>query len=167
MNDDRAGLGQVAAALGEGRAHLAGGAVAVVGQDLDDDRDAARPVALVADLVVDLGVAAGRLLDRALDIVLRHVLRARGEHRGAQARIHGRVGQPQLGRDGDFARELAEQLGLRRVLPPLAVHDVLELRMSGHGLLPRLLNDARPPAPDLATSETRRYVGKCIDIGAL
>ena len=38
----RAGLGQVAAGLGEGRAHLAGGAVAVVGQRLDDDRDAAR-----------------------------------------------------------------------------------------------------------------------------
>ena len=39
-------------------AHFAGGAVAVVGQRLDDDGDAARAVALVADLVVVLAVAA-------------------------------------------------------------------------------------------------------------
>ena len=57
----RAGLGEVAAGLGEGRAHVAGGAVLVVGQHLDDDRDAARPIALVAHLVVVLGVAALRL----------------------------------------------------------------------------------------------------------
>ena len=54
----RAGVGEVAAVLGEDRAHFAGGAVAVVGQRLDDHRDAARPVALVADLVVALGVGA-------------------------------------------------------------------------------------------------------------
>ena len=104
-----------------------GGAVAIVGQHLDDDGDAAGPVALVADLVIDLGVAAQRLLDGALDIVLGHVLGPRRDDGGAQPRIHGGIGQPQLGRDGDFAGELAEQLGPHRVLPPLAVHDVLEL----------------------------------------
>jgi hypothetical protein len=131
----RAGLGKIAAGLGEGRAHLAGRAIAVVGQHLDDDGDAARSVALVADLVVALGVAAGCLLDRAVDVVLGHVLGARGEHRRAQARIHGGVGQAELGGDGDFTRELAEQLGFHRILPPLAVHDVLELGMAGHDLL--------------------------------
>src|SRR5262249_4338655 len=35
------------------------------------------------------------------------------------------------------AREFAEQLGLGGILPPLTVHDVLELRMSGHGGLQR------------------------------
>jgi len=41
-------------------------------------------------------------------------------------------GWPHLGRDGDFPRQLAEQLRLLRILPALAVHDVLELGMSGH-----------------------------------
>ena len=43
-----------------------------------------------------------------------------------------RVGQADLGRHRDLARELGEQLGAERVLPPLAVHDVLELGMAGH-----------------------------------
>jgi len=123
----RAGLGQVAAALGEDRAHLAGGSVAVVGQDLDDDGDAARTVALVANLVVAFRFAAGRLLDGALDRILRHVLGTGRDDGGTQARVHARIGRSHLGRDRDLARQLAEQLGLDRVLPPLAVHDVLEL----------------------------------------
>ena len=65
--------------------------------------------------------------------------------------IHRRVGQAELRRHGDFARELAEQLGLLRVLPALAVHDVLELGMSGHRLVPgRPVRDfarARSPPP--------------------
>ncbi len=128
----RAGLGEVAAGLGEVGADVGGGAVAVVGQRLDDDGDAAGAIALVADLVIVLAVIAGGLLDGALDIVLGHVFGARCDHSGPQPRIHRRVGGAELGRDGDFARELAKQLGLLRVLPPLAVHDVLELGMSGH-----------------------------------
>ena len=54
----RAGLGEVAAVLVKLARTSPAGAVAVVGQHLDDHRDAARPVALVADLVVALGVAA-------------------------------------------------------------------------------------------------------------
>ena len=118
--------------LGEDRADRAAGAVAVVGKRLDDHRHATRPVALVADRFVVVGVAARRLLDRALDVVLGHVLGARGLNGEAQARVHVRVGQPCLGRNRDLARELGKQLGARRVLAPLAVHDVLELRMAGH-----------------------------------
>src|SRR5271156_7013840 len=83
---DRAGLGKVAAALGEGRPHLAGRAVAVVGQHLDDDGDAAGAVALVAGFLIALRIAAGRLLDGALDIVLRHVFGAGGPAWGGPAR---------------------------------------------------------------------------------
>jgi len=151
---DRAGLGEVAAGFGEGRAHLARGAVAVVGQDLDDDGDAARPIALVADFVIALGVAAGGLLDGAVDIVLGHVLRARRQYRGPQAWVHGGIGQAQLGRDRDLARELAEQLGFHLILPPLAVHDVLELGMAGHALLlDDLLLDGPPRASESAIGE--------------
>ena len=61
-----------AAGLGEAGAHVRGGAVAIVGQRLDDDGDAAWPVALVADLVIVLRIAARGLLDRPVDVVLRH-----------------------------------------------------------------------------------------------
>ena len=131
-----AGLGQRAARFGEIGAHFAGGAVAVVGQRLDDDRDAAGRIALVAHLVVILALAAGRLFDGALDVVLGHVLGAGCEHGGAQARVHGRVGQAELRRHGDFARELGEDLGAHRILLALFVHDVLELTVPGHEPVP-------------------------------
>src|SRR5262245_59847357 len=47
----RARLTEIAAELGEDRAHLACGAVAIVGQRLDDDADAAGAEALVAHLL--------------------------------------------------------------------------------------------------------------------
>jgi hypothetical protein len=120
------------AVLGEGGAHFAGGAVVIVGKRLDDHGDAARPVTLVADFVIAFGIVAGRLFDGALNIVLRHVLGTGGQDGGAQARIERRVGQAHFGRHCDFARELAEQLGAHLILAPLAVHDVLELGMTGH-----------------------------------
>jgi hypothetical protein len=128
-------LAELAAVLAEQRAHVGGGAVAVVGQRLDDERHAARCQALVAHLVVGyaffLPAAAA---DRALDIFLRHVHRARGENRGAQARV--RVGVRALARgDHDLAHELAEQPGALLILRALAVHDVGELRMAGHGVV--------------------------------
>ena len=106
--------------LGEVRADAAGGAVAVVGQRLDDHGDAARAIALVAHLLVVLGVAAHRLLDGALDIVLGHVLGARVLDGEAQARIHVRVGRAHLRRDGDFAGELGEELRAPRIGRALA-----------------------------------------------
>src|SRR5918993_1983143 len=129
---DRAGLGEVAAALREHGADAGGGAVAVVGHRLDNEGRAARTVALVADLLIGLGVAALRLLDRTVDVVLRHVLGLGGEDRGAEAWVEGRIGGAELRRDGDLAGELAEELGALRVHLALLVHDVLELGMSGH-----------------------------------
>ena len=99
------------------------------------DGGAARAVALVADLVVVLGVAARALLDGALDVVLGHVLGPGRQDRGAQARVHVRIGHAHLGRDRDFAGELGEELRPDGVDAALAVHDVLELGMSGHGSL--------------------------------
>jgi len=90
-------------------------------------------LSLVA-IVVVLGVAALRLSDRPLDDVLGHVLGACREDRRTEPRVERRVGLAELRSGGDFAGELAEQLGARLILAPLAVHDVLELRMSGHDL---------------------------------
>ena len=69
--------------LAERVAHVAAGAVAVVGQRLDEHRDAAGAVALVEDGLVALGVGAlaGAALDRALDVVL--------GHRGVLGLLHG------------------------------------------------------------------------------
>src|SRR3546814_2267716 len=65
---DRTRLSQGAAVLAEGGAHLAGRAVAIVGQRLDDDGDAAGAVAFVAHLfIVGVVLAAGRTLDGPLD----------------------------------------------------------------------------------------------------
>jgi len=82
-----------------------------------------------------LAVAAARLLHRALDRILRHVLLPGGDDGRAQPGIHGGIGQAHLGRNRDFARQLAEQFRLLGILPALAVHDVLELGMAGHGCL--------------------------------
>ena len=44
------------------------------------------------------------------------------------------VGRAELGGDGDFARQLREELRAPRVGGALPVHDVLELRMTGHAI---------------------------------
>ncbi len=130
---DAVGFAEIAAGLGEGGADVAGGAVAVVGQRLDDDGDAAGAIALVAHLLVVLALAAaGAALDRALDRVLGHVGLARRDHRRAQPRIGVGVGQAAARRGGQFADELGEDLGALFVLRALAVHDVLELGMTSH-----------------------------------
>src|SRR5262249_23132121 len=67
------------------------------------------------------------------DVVLGHVLGAGGQNCGAQARVHVRIRHAELRRDRDLAGELGEQPGARRILAHLAMHDVLELGMSGHG----------------------------------
>ena len=59
-----------------------------------------------------------------------------GDDRRPQAGVHGRVGRPELGRHRDFPRQLAEQLRLLGVLPPLAVLDVGPFGMSGHDAFP-------------------------------
>ena len=106
---DRAGAGQLAAGLGEHRADLGGGPVAIVGLRLDEDRDAARAVALVDDLLELLGVAAaGRLVDRALDVVGGHVDRA-GLLDGEPEPVVGvRVAAALPRRDADLAGDLGE-----------------------------------------------------------
>ena len=130
---DAVGLAERTAGLGKGGADFAGGAVAVVGQRLDDDSGAARPIAFIADLVKSgVGLAAGAAADRAIDGVLGHVGLARRQHRGAQARVCRRIGQPGAGRRRQFPDDLGKDLGALFVLRTFPVHDVFELGMASH-----------------------------------
>ena len=81
--------------LGEGGAHFGGGTVAVVGQRLDDQGNAAGTVALVPHFLVIGVVATGTAtLHRAVDPILGHILCPSRDDGRAQARIGGRVRQP-------------------------------------------------------------------------
>ena len=128
----RAGLAEIAAELGEDRAHLACGAVAIVGERLDDHADAAGAEALVAHVLVIRPAGLKALLDGPLDIVLWHVHGARRRDRGPEPRVHGGVRHAHLRRGGDFAAELGEELGSLLVLGAFAELDVFELRMASH-----------------------------------
>src|SRR5262249_58570830 len=103
-------LAEIAAELGEDRAHLARRAVAVVGERLDDHADAAGAEALVAHLLVIGAARLLALLDGPLDIVLWHVLGACCLNRGPEPRVHGGVRHAHLRRGGDFAAELGKDL---------------------------------------------------------
>ena len=116
----------------ERRAHGGGGAVAIVGQRLHDDRAAAGAIALIAHFLVIFIVARRCLVDRALNIVLGHGLRLGRIHRKAQTRVHVHIGRAHLGRDRDFTAELGKQIGAFFVLRTLAVHDILEFGMACH-----------------------------------
>src|SRR3546814_18890907 len=100
---------------------LRGGAIAVVGERVDDHRHAARAVALVPHLLV-IGVvtATGTLLDRPLAVVLRHVLLAGRLDRRPQRRVRCRV-VAGLGGDLQLAGQPRDDLGALLTLPPFAV----------------------------------------------
>jgi hypothetical protein len=119
--------------LGEDAPHVAGSAVAVVGQRFDDHRNAVWAVTLVTDLLIGLAAILTRAaFDGAIDRVLGHVGVARGDHSGAQARVCIDVGQATARGRHYFANELGEKLAPLGVLLAFAVHDVFELGMAGH-----------------------------------
>ena len=158
---DRAAGAQVAAVFGKRSAHVGGGAVAVVGQRFHDDRHAAGAIALVAHFLVVLGIALGGLVDRPLDVVLGHRLRLGGVDRGAQARVHVRVGHAHLGGHGDLAGELGELRRALLVLRALAMHDVLEFGMAGHGSTSAAGWKWRGPYTRRAPATTGVVVNRC------
>ena len=129
----RAGLGERAAVAGEGVLHLGAGAVAVVGERLDVDRDAVRRVALVVHLLVgDALELTGPPLDRPLDVVLGHRGVARLLHHRAQRRVALDVAAALARRDLDLAGEPGEDLAPRRVGRALRVLDRMPLGMPAH-----------------------------------
>ena len=97
---------QVAAVLAHGVAHFADRAVAVGGDDLNQNADAARAIAFKGDFIVLLTFElAGAAEDGALDIVVRHVLVFAGENRGTEAGIGIGIAAADASGDGDFAND--------------------------------------------------------------
>src|SRR5690606_22193893 len=112
---------EVAAVLAEHVPDLADRAVAVVGEGLDQHRDAARAVALVEDLFEVAALAAAeRALDGALDVVEGHVVGLGGRERVLQRQVDtGVTAAASAHRGLDRADVLADDL------PALTVEDRL------------------------------------------
>src|SRR5438445_9471438 len=114
---------------------FAGGAVFVVGEDLDDHRRPARTVRFVLGLLVrDARLLTGAATNRALDVVGGHVVRLGVGDDRPQSRVHVGVAAAGPRRDGqlfDEARENLPALGVRRAL---LVLDRMPLGMAGHVL---------------------------------
>src|ERR1700691_1391568 len=134
---DRAGLAERATVLGEGVAHVGAGAVAVVGDGLDEHRHPARAVALVEHGLQGRCLAlaaAGPLGDRPFDVVLGHRgffgLADRQLERGIAVGVSPAVARG----DRDGAGEFGELLTAAGVDDRLLVLDRGPLGVSGHGL---------------------------------
>jgi len=130
---DRARGAEVAAILLDQAADVGDGAVPVIRQCVDQDRDAARAVSLVGHLVVrDAFEIARALLDGAVDVVGRHAVLARRQHRGPETRIGVDVAAAETRGNGDLLDQLGEQLAAPGILQSLLVLDRAPLRMTGH-----------------------------------
>src|SRR6185369_15039525 len=113
---------EVAAVLFEDVADLGGGAVAVVGHRLDDQRDAARTVAFVRDFLVRGAFElAGAAFDGALDVVLRHVVGLRLGHGRTKTGIAADVTTAEACGNGHFLENAREDLAALRVGSTLLV----------------------------------------------
>src|SRR5690606_34415435 len=120
------GAGQVAPVLAEDVPDLAGGAVLVVGERLDQHRHARGAVALVhGRLEVAALAAAQRALDGALDVVDGHVVALRGRQGVLQGQVGGRVAAAAGAHRGlDGADVLADDLAALLVERALLTFDL-------------------------------------------
>ena len=115
-------------------ADLGRGALAVIGQRLDDDGDAAGAVALVGDGLVVVRVAgAERLVDGALDVVVGHIVRLGLGDDGGEAGVIRRVAAAALlDGDDDLLGDLGERRAALGVCRALGLLDIVPFGMSGH-----------------------------------
>ena len=125
---------QARAVLVEQVAHIRNRAVFVIGQSLDNHRDAADAVALVIiGLVVDLAVCARILIQRALDVVVWHVVGLGLGDAVAQAGVELRIGRTAfLDCNRHLTADLSEDLGFFRVIRSLTLGNIMPFGMSRH-----------------------------------
>ena len=133
---DTAHLAEVAAELIEVVAHIGRGTVAVVGQGLDHDRDAAGAVALVGHCFVLGLVAALSALDDALDVIVGYAVGLGLRDQRGQLGVGGGVAAALFNSDRDLTADLGENLGAGAVGLFLFAFNVVPFAMSGHGMIP-------------------------------
>ena len=133
---DAAHLAQVAAELVKVMAHIGRGAVAVVGQGLDHDGDAAGAVTLIGDCLILGLVAALGALDNALDVIVGHAVGLGLGNQSRQLGVGSGIAAALLNGHGDLAADLSENLGAGAVGLFLFTLDVIPFAMSGHGKIP-------------------------------
>ena len=130
-----AGLAQVAAVFVEGQAQFGGAAVAVVGEGLNQDGDAAGAVALVAhrlELVAGAASLARALGDRPLNVAARHGGCLGLFDRRAQLEIGRRIATAP-GRHRDFPAQPGEEGAPFGIDHRLAAFDLGPFAVAGHG----------------------------------
>src|SRR5690606_16066907 len=98
---DRARVGEAPTVAGQGRPDLGRGAVAVVGEALDEQGDTAGRIALVGDRLVvgRSGLVPGAALDGTVDVVVGDRGLLGLLDRIEEGRVARRVGTPGAGRD--------------------------------------------------------------------
>ena len=122
---------QLAVGKLEDLADLAGGAVAVVGQDFAEDGHAAGTVALVDDFFeVAAFELAGAALDGPLDVVLGHTDGLGVVDGVAEAQVGVRVAAAVLGRDDDRLGQPAPELAALGVNQGLLVFNARPMGMA-------------------------------------
>ena len=134
----RARVGQRAAVAGHRGADLHRGAVPVVGEALDEQRDAVGAVALVHDRLVvrAAGLGARAALDRAVDVVVGDRGLLGLLDRVVERRVAGRVTAAHPGRDLDVLDQLGEHLAAPGVDDRLLVLGGRPLGVAGHDAVP-------------------------------
>ena len=134
----RARVGHRAAVAGHRGADLHRGAVLVVGQALDQERDAVGAVALVHDrrVVGAAGLGTGAALDRAVDVVVRDRGLLRLLDGVVQRRVAVEVAAARPRRDLDVLDQLGEHLAALGVDDGLLVLRRRPLGMAGHSAVP-------------------------------
>src|SRR6266436_6739325 len=126
---------EVAIILAKDASNLCGCSVLIVGCGFDDHGDTARRIALVNDLieVLRLVALARATFDCALNVIVRHALRACHLDRTAQTRVPARIATTCFRGDGDFLRQLAEDLAAFRVDRAFETLDLRPFTVSRHG----------------------------------
>src|ERR1700732_4841324 len=119
---DCAGFGHVPAVLAETVANFANGSVAIVGVDIEQNRNATRSIAFERELFVGCTRQFSRAtLNGPLDVVGGHILRFGSDNGAAQAGIRVRITAPVFCGNANFLDESGKNLAALSVKRALLV----------------------------------------------
>src|SRR5438132_5137331 len=129
-----AGGAEVAIIFRKNTADFCGRAIFDVGGGLDNDRDAPRAISFVDNLFEIRGLhpLARAAFDGAIDVIVWHALIPGRLNRAAKTRVSIWIAAAGFRGDGNFLRELAEDLPTFRIDCAFETLDLRPLAVSGH-----------------------------------